>query len=68
MSEGRRSNDVGTLEDKDKSKYLRKTNRTCLTCLQEYYYVRRDQEGTIDLECPRCDNMMTVPKGLENLP
>jgi hypothetical protein len=68
MSEGRRSNAVGALEEKDRSIYLRKTPKQCTVCLQEYYYVRRDQEGTVDLECPRCDNMVTLPKGTEMIP
>jgi phage FluMu protein Com len=68
MSEGRRSNAVGALEAKDMSIYLRKTPKRCSTCEQDYLYVRRDQEGTVDLECPRCDNMVTMPKGMETIP
>ena len=68
MSEGRRSNEVGVMEAKNKNQYLRKSAKRCATCDQEYLYVKRDQEGTVDLECPRCDNIMTVPKGYDTVP
>lgn len=66
MSEHRRSGPTGDVEKKSKDQYLGKTNKLCPTCGRDYLYVKTKGHGATDLECPNCDQVVSVPQGTEN--
>jgi predicted RNA-binding Zn-ribbon protein involved in translation (DUF1610 family) len=65
MAETRRAGPTGVLDPKDLKKYLGVTKRKCTTCGKSVMYIKIKLDSTTTLECPNCDQVENIPKGLE---